>query len=65
MKEEQTFTAGEVVEIIHGPLAKLTGEVRDVNNDKRMLLMIVKIFGRETPVEIKFREVKKRLDISR
>jgi len=64
MEEEQSFTPGEIVEIIHGPFAKLTGKVRDVDNDNRMLVMIVEIFGRDTPVELKFREVKKRPDIN-
>ena len=59
MKEEQSFKPGDVVEIINGPFAKLTGKVRDVNDDKRMLAVVVKIFGRDTPVELKFREVKK------
>ncbi len=59
MKEEQLFTPGDVVEIIGGPFAKSRGKVREVNNDKRMLLVIVKIFGRDTPVELKFLEVKK------
>jgi transcriptional antiterminator NusG len=59
MKEEQSFTPGDVVEIISGPFAKLTGKVRDVNNDKRMLAVVVKIYGRDTPVELTFREVKK------
>ncbi len=59
MGEEQSFTPGDVVEILNGPFAKLTGKVRDVNNDKRMLLIIVEIFGRDTPVELTFREVKK------
>ncbi|HEU0180476.1 MAG TPA: hypothetical protein VFV58_40070 [Blastocatellia bacterium] len=59
MKEEPSYTPGDVVEIIHGPFAKLTGKVRDVNNDKQMLLIIVEIFGRDTPVELKVREVKK------
>ncbi|HEY9431756.1 MAG TPA: KOW motif-containing protein [Blastocatellia bacterium] len=59
MKEEQSFKPGDVVEIISGPFAKLTGKVRDVNDDKRMLAVVVKIFGRDTPVELKFREVKK------
>ena len=59
MKEEQSFTLGDVAQIITGPFAKLTGKVRDVNNDKRMLLIIVEIFGRDTPVELTFREVKK------
>jgi len=59
MKEEQSFKPGDVVEIISGPFAKLTGKVRDVNDDKRMLAVVVKIYGRDTPVELKFREVEK------
>jgi transcription termination/antitermination protein NusG len=59
MKEEQSFKPGDVVEIIHGPFAKLAGKVRDVNNDKRMLAVVVKIYGRDTTVELTFREVKK------
>jgi transcriptional antiterminator NusG len=59
MKEEQSFAPGDVVEIISGPFAKLTGKVRDMNNDKRMLLVVVEISGRDTPVELKFQEVKK------
>jgi len=59
MKEEQSFTPGDVVEILTGPFAKLTGKVRDVNNHQRMLEVVVKIFGRDTSVELTFREVKK------
>jgi len=59
MNEEQSFKPGDVVEIIGGSFAKLTGKVRDVNNDKRMLAVIVEIFGRDTTVELTFREVKK------
>jgi transcription termination/antitermination protein NusG len=59
MKDEQSFTPGDVVEIIIGPFAKLTGKVRDVNNDKRMLAVVAKIFGRDIPVELKFGEIKK------
>ncbi len=59
MKEEKSFTHGDVVQIITGPFAKLTGKVRDVNDDKRTLLIIVEIFGRDTPFELTFQEVKK------
>ena len=59
MKDEQSFSPGDVVEIVSGPFAKLTGKVRDINSDKQMLLIIVEIFGRDTSVELKFREVKK------
>ena len=65
MKEEQSFKPGDVVEIISGPFAKLTGKVRDVNNDKRMLAVIVvegsiaEKFGHFS-LELKFQEVRKR-----
>ena len=57
MQEEQSFKPGDVVEILTGHFAKLIGKVRDVNDDKRMLLIIVEIFGRDTPVELTFQEV--------
>jgi transcription antitermination factor NusG len=59
------------VEIVRGPFSfinwpstKAYGRVRDVNNDKRMLVVIVKegqvgIIMGEIPVELGFREVKK------
>jgi transcriptional antiterminator NusG len=64
MKEEQSFKPGEMVELINGPFMKFIGKIRDVKNDTQMLVVIVEIFGRDTPVELKFQEVKKRPDIS-
>ena len=70
MKEEQSFTPGEMVEIIRGPFTKATGEVRDVNSEKQMLAVKVKderiegiILG-EILVELGFQEVTKRPDMS-
>ena len=70
MKEEQSFTHGEMVEIIRGPFTKATGEVRDVNSEKQMLAVKVKderiegiILG-EILVELGFQEVTKRPDMS-
>ncbi|HEX2490357.1 MAG TPA: hypothetical protein VHR27_13170 [Blastocatellia bacterium] len=69
MKEEQSFTPGEMVEIISGPFTKATGEVRDVNSEKQMLAVKVKderiegiILG-EILVELGFQEVMKRPDM--
>ena len=64
MKEKQSFRLGEIVEVISGPFTKAVCKVRDINNDKRMLAVIVvegsvaEKFG-QFLLELKFREVKK------
>jgi transcription antitermination factor NusG len=64
MKEKQSFTPGEIVEVISGPFTKAVCKVRDINNDKKMLAVIVvegfvaEKFG-QFPIELKFQEVKK------
>ncbi len=69
MKEEQSFTPGEMVEIISGPFTKATGEVKEVNSEKQMLAVKVKderiegiILG-EILIELGFQEVMKRPDM--
>ena len=59
MKEEQSFKTDDVVEIISGPLREVRGKVSEVDSDKGTLVMIAEIFGRDTPVELQFREAKK------
>jgi len=59
MKEEQSFKPDDVVEIISGPLREVRGKVSEVDDDKRTLVMTAEIFGRDTPVELQFREAKK------
>ena len=71
MREEQSFKPGEMVEIvsgtfpfINGPSMKAYGKVREVNDDKQMLVVVVKegrigIIHGEIPIELGFREVKK------
>jgi transcription antitermination factor NusG len=67
MEEEQSFTPGEMVEILDGPFTKYIGKVSEVNNDKRMLAVEVNdesgiLLGKNT-IELRFREVKRRPDI--
>jgi transcription antitermination factor NusG len=59
-----SFTPGDWVEIVSGPLTKARGVVEAVNDDRQMLKIRVKaglnIIGTsELPVELKFQEVKK------
>ncbi len=53
------FSIGETVKVISGPLSDFSGEISEVNNDAAKLKVLVSIFGRETPVEVGFDQVKK------
>ena len=53
------FTAGETVKVIDGPFNGFNGTVEKVNDEKRKLEVMVKIFGRKTPLELSFMQVEK------
>jgi len=53
------FQLGESVKVTSGPLSDFDGEIVDVNADQQKLKVLVSIFGRETPVEVGFDQVKK------
>src|SRR5881227_4305516 len=53
------FSIGESVKVISGPLSDFSGEIAEINNDAQKLKVLVSIFGRETPVEVGFDQVKK------
>src|SRR3712207_5950295 len=54
-----TYNVGENVKVISGPLSDFTGEIAEINQDASRLKVLVSIFGRETPVEFGFDQVKK------
>ena len=49
----------ESVKVVSGPLSDFSGEISEVNEDAQRLKVLVSIFGRETPVEVGFDQVKK------
>jgi transcription termination/antitermination protein NusG len=53
------FSIGESIKVINGPLSDFSGEISEVNEDAQKLKVLVSIFGRETPVEVGFDQVKK------
>jgi transcriptional antiterminator NusG len=53
------FSIGESVKVVSGPLSDFSGEIAEINEDANKLKVLVSIFGRETPVEVGFDQVKK------
>ena len=53
------FTIGETVKVVSGPLSDFSGEISEINEDAARLKVLVSIFGRETPVDVGFDQVKK------
>ncbi len=56
---EVDFDVGEVVEIVEGPFADFTGEITAIDKEEEEVTVNVKIFGRETPVDIGFEGIEK------
>jgi transcription termination/antitermination protein NusG len=53
------FFVGETVKVIDGPFNSFTGVIEEVNDEKKKLKVMVKIFGRKTPLELSFMQVEK------
>ena len=53
------FIVGESVKVIDGPFNSFSGIIEEVNVEKKKLVVMVKIFGRKTPLELNFGQVEK------
>mgnify|MGYP000497579424 CR=1 FL=1 len=61
-KEEEIsvpYFEGESVKVIDGPFNGFSGTIEEVHEDKKKLKVMVKIFGRKTPLELSFMQVEK------
>lgn len=58
-KVDVNFEEGDRVEVMAGPWANMAGRIQNINMAKQVVTISVELFGRETPVEIGFADVKK------
>lgn len=53
------YVVGETIKVIDGPFNGFSGVIEEINEEKKKLQVMVKIFGRKTPLELNYMQVEK------
>ena len=53
------YVVGEMVKVVDGPFNGFDGVIENINEEKRKIKVMVKIFGRRTPLELNYMQVDK------
>jgi transcriptional antiterminator NusG len=56
---EKPFIIGEMVKIIDGPFSGFSGSIQEIFDERKRLNVTVKIFERNTPIELAYGQVEK------
>lgn len=57
--ESLDMEVGESVRVVSGPFAESVGQIKEINTNKKNVVVTLSIFGRETPVELDFTQIDK------
>lgn len=61
-KTDIPYIVGESVKVTDGPFSGFTGTIETINTERQLLKVIVKIFGRDTPVDLSYTQVEHIVD---
>ncbi|MBF0441716.1 MAG: transcription termination/antitermination factor NusG [Oligoflexales bacterium] len=56
---ENEYAKGDAVKVLEGPFSNFDGVIDEVKPEKSKVRVLVSIFGRETPVELEYRQIEK------
>lgn len=59
IKEDSNYEIDEIVKIIDGPFSDFEGKISAIDTERGKVKLLVSMFGRETPVELDFLQIKK------
>lgn len=56
-EDDIEYRVGDTVKVNYGPFSGFVGTIQEVNQEKKKLVVMVKIFGRQTPLELEHSQV--------
>ncbi len=52
-------SVGDIIKIVDGPFKDFDGKIESIDEEKGKIKVLVQMFGRETPIELDFLQIKK------